>query len=290
MEIFIYILIDPRNNEIRYVGKTTNIYVRFHNHIAPSKLNDDSHKSKWIKKILSEGIIPLIQVLEITNEFCWKEKEKYWIKYYRDLGCDLTNISDGGIDTGDHNKKTSYDVFSNDIKNFDKIFITKKELDIIENIHDFKYQKLLFAILFMHKIELKKDFQYGIDKNLRSVIFRLFKSKISKKEFEFALELFDQYKLIKTVLISEKEFIQVLFAENEGKAEIIIDCNNIESFMENYIDYYGGELIYCSNCGKKILRTGRNHFLCNDCWINNRRESQRMRMYGFRHPLDIPEI
>lgn len=92
--IFIYKLIDPITNEIRYVGKTINLLKRLQTHIARSKTNT-YHSARWIKSLLDKGVKPVIEIIEECNENNWSEREIYWIKYYRDK-FDLTNILDGG--------------------------------------------------------------------------------------------------------------------------------------------------------------------------------------------------
>jgi hypothetical protein len=305
MNIFIYILIDPRDNQIRYVGKTKNAHHRFYSHTAPSMFKDKSHKSKWIKKMVEEGFLPILEVIETTDEYNWESREKYWIKYYKDLGYDLTNGTDGGasfkfiekqirtedqknnIRNGQLNKKTDYEILIDEIKPYGEIFISKKELEIIETIKDFKYQKILFIIILLCKINLKKEFKDYINKRLFTEIVKLSKVKISKKEFEFVLGLFVQKNLINILCFSESNnFIQPLFLDVCDDEPIIIDCANIEISIQKYVDYLGGEIIYCADCGKKILRAGRNHSLCRDCWWKKRNLMQKERMYEMRHRLD----
>lgn len=49
-EVFIYGLIDPITNQLRYVGKSINPKVRLRNHISERNLHD-SYKDRWIKKL-----------------------------------------------------------------------------------------------------------------------------------------------------------------------------------------------------------------------------------------------
>lgn len=97
MEIYIYKLIDPLTNEIRYVGKTKkNLIKRLYEHLTKRNLIPNNHKNNWIKKLLNSQLKPKIELLEIVNEDNWVEKEIYWIKYLKTIGCKLTNTSDGG--------------------------------------------------------------------------------------------------------------------------------------------------------------------------------------------------
>ena len=92
--VYIYSLIDPRDNIVRYVGKSKNIKMRLSYHTTPSKLKKNTHKNNWIKQLLSLGLKPTIIILETVYKNIWKEKEKYWINFFGREN--LTNGTDGG--------------------------------------------------------------------------------------------------------------------------------------------------------------------------------------------------
>lgn len=95
--IYIYRLIDPRNGKIRYIGKATNVELRLAGHISAAKKNQRQTRCvQWIKSLLSINSKPLVEVIEITNEESWQEREKYWIAFYKTSGADLCNHTDGG--------------------------------------------------------------------------------------------------------------------------------------------------------------------------------------------------
>jgi group I intron endonuclease len=97
MEIFIYKLIDPISNEIRYVGKTKNTLTkRLYEHLTVRNLKPNNHKNNWIKLLLSLNVKPKIELIEIVNANNWIQKEIYWINYFRENGYNLTNTSNGG--------------------------------------------------------------------------------------------------------------------------------------------------------------------------------------------------
>jgi group I intron endonuclease len=104
---YIYGLIDPRTNQIRYVGKTNNIKQRLFDHIRHSKLKI-TYKDKWICNLLSQNLKPIIVTLEECGEN-WAEREIYHISLYENL----TNLTKGGeglngyIFTEEHKNKIS---------------------------------------------------------------------------------------------------------------------------------------------------------------------------------------
>lgn len=93
--VFIYVLVDPRTNRARYVGKTDNLKRRYSCHLATAKLRD-SHLRRWLYTLTSKGKRPKMQVLEITDATNWQEREQFWINTLRKQGENLVNTSDGG--------------------------------------------------------------------------------------------------------------------------------------------------------------------------------------------------
>lgn len=97
----IYELLDPRNNQIRYVGYTNrkDIKRRLGKHVWDSGQLKESytHKEKWIRELLRLNLKPIIQIiLIIPKGQSWKYWERFYIKKYRLLGYNLTNYTDGG--------------------------------------------------------------------------------------------------------------------------------------------------------------------------------------------------
>ena len=92
--IFIYALVDPDTDEVRYVGKATNLYKRFIAHINEK---GSTRKCRWIAKLINSNKFPKIKILEIVRGVIdWKTAESYWIRFYRELGSDLCNHTSGG--------------------------------------------------------------------------------------------------------------------------------------------------------------------------------------------------
>lgn len=97
--ISIYVLKDPKTDEIRYVGKTKrDINKRLTQHIFDKR---ETQKYFWILQLKNEGLKPIIEVIEFCTDNDWSEREIYWIQHYKDLNCNLTNCNAGGF--GGHN-------------------------------------------------------------------------------------------------------------------------------------------------------------------------------------------
>jgi hypothetical protein len=89
----IYKLIDPRDNSIRYIGQTTkDLKTRYRGHMNDSiSQNKNYRKCIWIRKLVKLGILPIIELIEEVELQNLDEREEYWIKFYKDMGINLTN-------------------------------------------------------------------------------------------------------------------------------------------------------------------------------------------------------
>lgn len=91
----IYILLDPRTNEVRYVGYTKDITKRLYMHVG--NCNNNSHKSNWIKQLKTLGLRPKPKTLCVLSSFEEALRvEIATIALYRSRGVRLTNSTDGG--------------------------------------------------------------------------------------------------------------------------------------------------------------------------------------------------
>lgn len=98
MSEVVYCLLDPRNGDIRYVGKTNNPVGRlaFH-HMAPPR-GDRTHCANWKRQMAADGVCCEIAILAkgLSHERACKE-ERWWIAYgLRKAKWPLTNLTDGG--------------------------------------------------------------------------------------------------------------------------------------------------------------------------------------------------
>lgn len=93
--IQIYVLKDPLDGRVRYVGKTSAcLKKRLLGHL--SKDNGNNQKKIWIKFLSLRGLKPIIESIELCNDLNWAERERFWINKYRLIYRDLLNIMDGG--------------------------------------------------------------------------------------------------------------------------------------------------------------------------------------------------
>lgn len=82
---------------LRYIGKTNDPKTRYARHLR-GKLQ--THTSSWIASLKAKGIKPTIILLEeFANEAESLQAEQFYISYFRYLGANLTNHTDGGEGT-----------------------------------------------------------------------------------------------------------------------------------------------------------------------------------------------
>lgn len=93
---FIYTLSHPKTNKIVYVGKTINsLEERLYGHIGDSKRHNRKI-CKWINKLTREGLKPIIEELDSTNEDQLADLEIFYIELFKFWGFDLKNHTIGG--------------------------------------------------------------------------------------------------------------------------------------------------------------------------------------------------
>jgi len=93
---FIYALIDPESREVHYIGKADDMKARLRNHLHKSALEIRCRRTSWIKGLLKQGKKPLMVMLEEVGQEHWKQRECYWIAFYRGIGAHLMNTAEGG--------------------------------------------------------------------------------------------------------------------------------------------------------------------------------------------------
>lgn len=93
--IYIYALVDPVSRKIRYIGRTNDPQRRLQQHLG-NYHRKDSYCQRWIQSVLKQGKKPRLRIIEECDEDVWRDREQYWIAFYRAKGYLLTNITDGG--------------------------------------------------------------------------------------------------------------------------------------------------------------------------------------------------
>jgi hypothetical protein len=115
MSLFlVYALVDPRTQQVRYIGKSCSGMERPRQHAMPCFLRGKTHKENWVRAVLGAGLEPEIRVLEaVSGPEALSEAERAWITHGREAGWPLTNATSGGdglpglVRTAEHRRKVS---------------------------------------------------------------------------------------------------------------------------------------------------------------------------------------
>jgi hypothetical protein len=93
--IYIYALLDLSGTPF-YVGKTHCLKQRKRGHKGKANTGFVSPLYNKIRKLQSRGWVLEFQILEICDILTWEERERFYIKHFRDMGLRMVNVTDGG--------------------------------------------------------------------------------------------------------------------------------------------------------------------------------------------------
>ncbi len=93
--VYIYALIDPRNNQVRYIGKANNPEDRYKNHYNSAR-DKNTHKRNWINNVRKDGLRPELLILDEVSIDNWQYWECFYISLYKTYGFNLVNYTNGG--------------------------------------------------------------------------------------------------------------------------------------------------------------------------------------------------
>lgn len=100
--VYIYCIVDTRRTKesgyyYRYIGKSVHLpKERLKEEIYEAKMGDKTHRSCLIRKMLQEGHNPEVDLIEITDEENWSNREIFQIADFRANGHHLVNHAIGG--------------------------------------------------------------------------------------------------------------------------------------------------------------------------------------------------
>lgn len=104
-KVYIYVLINPIDNQIFYVGYTDNLEKRYGQHLRTrGKRTINTYKENVIAKIVKSGLKPEIKIIDECKyqyddklkQFKHEKLEIYYIQKHKNEGINLTNGGDGG--------------------------------------------------------------------------------------------------------------------------------------------------------------------------------------------------
>jgi len=104
VDVWVYGLVDPRTDQIRYVGQSVDPVERLAAHLEEC-YQEQSEKAEWIQELKKLGLVPRQIILERTTSELWEEREQYWIAKCKAIGEPLVNTTAGGFGLRDPSPK-----------------------------------------------------------------------------------------------------------------------------------------------------------------------------------------
>jgi len=144
------------------------------------------------------------------------------------------------------------------------VIVTKKELDIIKGVNNYRYEKILFVMLVLSKANHKEDNnsgKYYISK-APGEIFRL--AHTTQKKGENIMGYLYSIGLLEHSNLYGGAF-EILFVDKEKDWEVGISVNNMENIASEYP-------FFCEKCGKIIEKKTKFHTKCDVCYDEYRKE------------------
>lgn len=127
---FIYCLICPKTNVIKYIGKSKNPIKRFRSHLSKNNLLESTKKNNWLVSLLRENLIPIMEIIDEVSEKEIDYWERFYIQLFRSWGFELLNGTEGGDGydwTG--RKHSDYSKFKNKINSPSRKSIAQFDLN-----------------------------------------------------------------------------------------------------------------------------------------------------------------
>lgn len=95
VDVFIYVLIDPRIEQVFYVGSSENPKKRLASHIREARASlshlHQTKKEAYITAMLANGVQPTMSVIEVTTLSNALNREQHWINALAVQDHPLTN-------------------------------------------------------------------------------------------------------------------------------------------------------------------------------------------------------
>lgn len=213
--VYIYALLDPLTNEIRYIGKTQNINRRYKQHINLNNIKTHTHRDNWIKKLINNNLYPIIEVLDEVPEDNWQFWEIHWIALIKSWEFNLTNIGfggEGGIRCSEETKKKISLKNTGNKYRLGKTFTPQQLLNISNSLIGHKQRqetidrRAISNFKDINVIKLKEEYDKKLTYAKLGEIFNLSASKIYRTLKEYNL-LNNSDKLKKKVLCVETGII-----------------------------------------------------------------------------------
>jgi hypothetical protein len=212
--VFIYGLKDPRDNLIKYIGKTINPVLRLASHVHDFNLTGyNSPKQEWILKLNRLGLKPVMVILKIVPAAREQIEEYNMIQHYIEIGFELFNTKHNTKlvkDNGNYKKLCQAEKEEN-IISVVKLFM-EENFDISGDPEDHEVNFLTPHVLFFYERFVKwVDNKESIKKNIYSSDFDRALTKLGIAKRYKVISVIPGYKVKESLLTDhEKQSLEKL--------------------------------------------------------------------------------
>jgi len=99
LKVKIYVLVNPLDNSVFYVGASKYPESRYSCHCAGMSWHYSTKRYRIIKELKKIGLKPELQILEECEIENARSREQYWINHYRGIGKALDQSPVSGYPT-----------------------------------------------------------------------------------------------------------------------------------------------------------------------------------------------
>lgn len=150
----------------------------------------------------------------------------------------------------------------------DSVKITKKEMNIITAQNNLRYEKILFVILCMAKVQKASyDFDNGLISYNITDLFKTARVSVPVDERENILHQFLKLDLIGLPMKNDTKCLFVKFMD-ESEDDVVLELNEQDcgELAYAYLKYTGKSKVFrCAKCGKLIKQSKKFGDLCKGC-------------------------
>jgi len=154
------------------------------------------------------------------------------------------------------------------LREMSDVVVYQEELDAIRQIRDYKAQLIMFSFLVNAKsqgyssiLSVSKDIKSYLSMSTTRVTYRKF-----LREYRIMLEDLGMLKYVIYRRGKLKSKYVLPFIVDEGTPVMLFyDMEQVNQCAERYKEWTGGELFWCSTCGKEEVKTSRNQRRCKEC-------------------------
>lgn len=165
------------------------------------------------------------------------------------------------------------------LREIDYIGISQNELDNIANLHNIKYEKLLFTMLCYAKLyNIMSENNNGWVNTGIQELYRVARVTVKYKKDKFLyLNDLEKNGFISFSNRNDNLNIRINFATD---TDIVLKINDYRELGYEYLNYIGdGKFIRCQECDRLVRKNNNRQKYCSDCYkkINSKMTNQRQK-------------